>query len=127
MWRLFKRPAFTRTQWAVTFLGFIHFCLGYTDQAVAYQTAAIAEARSEQHRPSTAQSLSMKARLLCLLWDAELLAEHAEQLFAIGADQGFPYWRAQGLIYGGWAKVATGGLDGGISALRGPPPYRRRC
>jgi predicted ATPase len=102
----------------LTFLGFIHFCLGYPDQALAYYTAAITEARREQHRPSIAQSLSMKARLLCFLGDAELLAEHAEQIFAIGVDQGFPYWRAQGLIYRGWAKVATGGFDHGISSLR---------
>ena len=63
-------------------------------------------------------SLSMKARLLCFLGDADLLAEHAEQIFAIGVDQGFPYWRAQGLIYRGRAKVATGGFDHGISSLR---------
>jgi predicted ATPase len=103
---------------SLTFLGFIHFCLGYPDQALAYHTTAIEEARSEQHRPSIAQSLAMKARLLCLLGDAGLLAEHAEQIFAIGVDQGFPYWRAQGLIYRGWAKVATGGFGDGISSLR---------
>jgi predicted ATPase len=102
----------------LTFLGFIHFCLGYPDQALAYQTAATTEAQSEQHRPSILQSLSMKARLLCLLGDAVLLAEHAEQLFAIGVDQGFPYWRAQGLIDRGWAKIVTGGFDDGTSALR---------
>jgi predicted ATPase len=102
----------------LTFLGFIHFCLGYPDQAIAYQAAATAEALREQHRPSIAQCLSMNARLLCLLGDAGLLAEHAEQLFAIGADQGFPYWRAQGLIYRGWAKVVTGDFDDGLSALR---------
>jgi predicted ATPase len=60
----------------------------------------------------------MNARLLCLLGNAGLIAEHAEQLFAIGADQGFPYWRAQGLIYRGWAKVAIGDFDDGVSALR---------
>jgi class 3 adenylate cyclase/predicted ATPase len=102
----------------LTFLGFIHFCLGYPDQALAYFKAAMAEAWSEQHRLSIAQSLAMKARLLCLLGDVGLLAEHAEQLFAIGVEQGFPYWRAQGLIYRGWAKVAMGGIDDGISSLR---------
>jgi class 3 adenylate cyclase/predicted ATPase len=103
---------------SLTFLGFIHFCLGYPDQAVAYHTAAIEEARSEQHQPSVAQSLGMNVLLLSLLGDAAVLAEHAEQLFAIGVDQGFPIWRARGLIFRGWATVATGGFDDGISSLR---------
>jgi predicted ATPase len=102
----------------LTFLGFIHFCLGYPDQALAYQTTATAEARSDQHRPSIAQCLSMKARLLWFLGDAGSLVEPAEELFAIGVDQGFPYWRGQGLIYRGWTKVATGNFDDGISVLR---------
>ena len=102
----------------LTFLGFIHFCLGYPDQAVAYQTAATAEAGSDQHRPSIAQCLSMKARLLWLLRDVGSLVEPAEELFTIGVDQGFPYWRGQGLIYRGWAKVATGNFHDGISLVR---------
>ena len=81
----------------LTFLGFIHFCLGYPDQALAYFRAAMAEAWSEQHRPSIAQSLAMKARLVCLLGDVGLLAEHAEQLFAIGVEQGFPVLASTGI------------------------------
>jgi predicted ATPase len=102
----------------LTFLGFIHLCLGYLDQAVAYQTAATAEAGSDQHRPSIAQCLSMRARLLWLLGDVGLLVEPAEELFAIGVDQGFPYWRGQGLIYRGWVKVGAGNFDEGISLIR---------
>src|SRR5262249_28951408 len=91
---------------------------GYPDQAVAYHTAAIEEAGNEQHQPSVAQSLGMKVLLLSLIGDGALLSEHAEQLFAIGVDQGFPIWRARGLIFRGWASVATGGFDDGISSLR---------
>src|SRR5262249_33564152 len=32
--------------------------------------------------------------------------------------QGFPIWRARGLIFRGWATVAMGGFDDGISLLR---------
>jgi predicted ATPase len=60
----------------------------------------------------------MQARLLWLLGNAVSLTKHAEQLLAIGVDQGFPYWRAQGLIYRGWAQVMTSDFDQGISALR---------
>ena len=115
--RLFMRPGLTRHHGS-HFLGFIHFCLGYPDQALAYHTAAMAEARSELHQPSVAQSLGMKVLLLSLLGEAGSLAEHAEQLFTIGVDQGFPIWRARGLIFQGWAKIATGVFDDGICSLR---------
>jgi predicted ATPase len=103
---------------SLTFLGLIHFCVGYPDQARTYHDAAISEARSQRHAPSIAQSLSMKARLLYLIGNAELLAECADALFAIAVDQGFPVWRAQGLIYGGWAKAAAGDADNGLSSIR---------
>jgi predicted ATPase len=102
---------------ALTFLGFIHFCLGYPDQALAHFTSSLAKARNEQHRPSIAQGVSMRAHLLCLLGDIQSLAEDADQLFAIGVEQGFPYWRAKGLIFRGWANVAAGDSDDGISSL----------
>jgi predicted ATPase len=60
----------------------------------------------------------MKARLLYLIGNAELLAECADALFAIAVDQGFPVWRAQGLIYGGWARAAAGDADNGLSSIR---------
>ena len=40
-------------------------------------------------------------------------------------EQGFPFWRAQGAIYGGWAKVKAGDIKEGISLLRsGTAAYR---
>ena len=60
----------------------------------------------------------MKARLHYLIGNADLLAECADALFAIAVDQGFPVWRAQGLIYGGWAKAAAGDADNGLSSIR---------
>jgi class 3 adenylate cyclase/predicted ATPase len=103
---------------SLTFLGLIHFCVGYPDQARTYHDAAISEARIQRHTPSIAQSLSMKARLLYLIGNAELLTECANALFAIAVDQGFPLWAAQGLIYGGWAKAAAGDADNGLSSIR---------
>ena len=46
---------------SLTFLGLIHFCIGYLDQARTYHDAAISEARSQRYTPSIAQSLSMEA------------------------------------------------------------------
>jgi predicted ATPase len=100
------------------FLGFIDLCLGYPDRSLAFLAAAIAEAGSEQHPPSVLQGRSMKAKVLCLRGDTAQLAQDAEQIFAIGVDQGFPFWRATGSIYRGWVKVMTGGSRDGISELR---------
>ena len=102
----------------LAFLGFVDFCLGYPNRALTSLEAAIAEAQREQHRPSVAQCLSMRAKMLCLLHDHKSLAQDAEQLFMIGVDQGFPYWRSAGSIYQGWVKVITGEFNRGISELR---------
>jgi predicted ATPase len=96
---------------AATFIGFTHMCLGYLDQALAWHDAGIEDAKAAQHRPSLAQTLSMKARFLCLGGnDVGLLSEYADQLFAIAVDEGFPYWRAQGLIFRGWVKARKGDI-----------------
>jgi hypothetical protein len=50
----------------------------------------------------------MKARLLWLLRDVRSLVEPAEELFAIGVDQGFPYWRGQELNLQGLGQGRDG-------------------
>ena len=44
--------------------------------------------------------------------------EQADQLVAVTTEQGFPYWRAVGDIFRGWAKAKNGDLTEGISLLR---------
>jgi TolB-like protein/class 3 adenylate cyclase/predicted ATPase/DNA-binding winged helix-turn-helix (wHTH) protein len=100
-------------------LGVVLFCLGFPDQAAAQCNAAIAEARRLAHPPSLAGSLAAGARLLSLLGNDAALAERADQLIAVASDQGFPYWRAQGVIYRGWVEVKNGVATEGISVLRG--------
>ena len=55
---------------------------------------------------------------ICALGDHAASAELADQLIAVATEQGFPYWRAQGTIYRGWAKVKNGDVAEGISLLR---------
>jgi predicted ATPase len=100
------------------YLGIVLFCLGFPDQALAQSNAAIAEARRLAHPPSLAQSLNIGTRLLSLDGDNVALDGRAEQLAAIATEQGFPYWRAAGTIFRGWAKVKNGGVVEGISLLR---------
>jgi len=100
-------------------------CLGYPDQALSRCEAAIAEARRLAHLPSLAVSLVNGARVLSLVGDTSALAQLADELYAVTAEQGFPVWRAQGIIFRGWVMVKNDDLGQGISLLRsGSAAYR---
>jgi tetratricopeptide (TPR) repeat protein len=107
------------------FLAIVLFCLGFPDQALAWSSAAIAEARRLAHRPSLAVSLSIGTRLLWLVGDNVALAERADELAALATEQGFPQWRAHGTIYPGWFKIKNGDVTDGMSLVRsGTTAYR---
>jgi predicted ATPase len=101
------------------FFGTALYCLGYPDQALAQNNAAIGEARRLVHPPSLAVSLAIGVRLLSLLGGNAALHERAEQLVALTNEQGFPHWGAQGAIYRGWVKVNNGDVTEGMSLLCG--------
>jgi predicted ATPase len=106
-------------------LAIVLSCLGYPDQALSRCDAAIAEARRLAHLPSLAVSLVNSTRVLSLVGDNAALNKFADQLYAVTAEQGFPVWRAQGIIFRGWVKVKNGDLTEGISLLRsGSAAYR---
>ena len=86
---------------------------------------AINEARRLAHPPSLAQSLGLATMLLSLGEDNTALDLCAGQLVAVTAEQGFAFYRAQGLICLGWAKVKDGDVPEGIPLLReGSAAYR---
>ena len=98
-------------------LGLVLFCLGYPERALAHSGAAIAGARKLAHVPSLVSSLGYGNRLLTLMADNSLDAQ-AKELFAITTEQGFPFFRAQGMIDRGWNKVRDGDIAAGVSLLR---------
>ena len=99
-------------------LGFVLFCLGYPDQALARSNAAIAEAVSLAHPPSLAASLANSARLHSLYGDDAALSERTGQLIAVATEQGFANYGADGTIFRGWAKVKHGDVTEGMFLLR---------
>jgi predicted ATPase len=99
-------------------LGLALLVLGFPEHALARGTAAIEEARRLAHPPSLVASLAVGGILLSLVGNNAVLGEWADQLVALATEQGFPHWRAQGMIYHGWSKVKNGDLAGGISVLR---------
>jgi len=100
------------------YLGNALFCLGFPEQALQLSNAAIAAAQRLAHLPSLAASLAISARLLSLMGDSAALGERADQLIAVTTERSFPFWRAQGTIYRGWAKAKDGDATEGISLLR---------
>jgi class 3 adenylate cyclase/predicted ATPase len=106
-------------------LGFVFFCLGYPEQALAKSNAAIAEARRLAHPPSLAVSLLLGAILLSFVGDNVALEERTGQLVAVATEQGFPFWRTYGTICRGWVRVKNDVVTEGISLLRsGSAAYR---
>jgi predicted ATPase len=99
-------------------LGIVLFCLGFPDQALARSSAAIAEPRRLAHTASLASSLGLASVLLSLVGDAATLSERADENVAVAAEQGFPFWRAQGNLYRGLIKVKNGEVAEGMSLLR---------
>jgi class 3 adenylate cyclase/predicted ATPase len=99
-------------------LGVVLFCLGFPDQALTQSSAAIAEARRLAHPASLAGGLAVGVRLLSLVGNDAVFGEWVDQLVAVTTELGFPFWRAQGEIYRGWAKVKQGDLTEGMSLLR---------
>jgi class 3 adenylate cyclase/predicted ATPase len=107
------------------YLGTDLFILGYPDQALALNNAAIAGARRLGRQNFFATALAVDARLLSLVGDNATLAERADQLVALATERGFAQWRAQGIIYCGWAKVKNGEMAEGTALLcAGTAAYR---
>jgi class 3 adenylate cyclase/predicted ATPase len=98
-------------------LGFVLFCLGFPDQAVAESNAVIAEAQRRAHPPALVGALAFGARLHSLTGDDAALNSQADQLVAVATEQGFAYWCAMGTVLSGWAKVKNGDVMAGLSLL----------
>ena len=110
---------------ARAYLGFVLFCLGLPDQAVARTSAAIAEAQTLAHPASLASSLMVGAMLHSLAGENGALGERADNLVAVAIEQGVPWWRTVGTIYRGWVEANNGDVAKGISLLRsGSAAYR---
>ena len=99
-------------------LGIVLFYLGYPDQALAHNNAAVAEALRVTHPPSLSMSLTNICRLLWLVGDITALKERADKVIAVATEQGFPFWGALGTFYREWSKMKTGDAVGGAALLR---------
>jgi predicted ATPase/DNA-binding winged helix-turn-helix (wHTH) protein len=106
-------------------LAIVLFCLGYPDQALALSRTTLAEAQRLGHPASLTLSRIFDAILLALVGDHAALDAQAGELIAAAIEHGFALYRAQGTIFGGWAKVGSGEVSEGLHLLRsGLDAYR---
>jgi predicted ATPase len=63
-------------------------------------------------------SLGIEALLLSIIGDDIGLEQRADSLVALANDQGFPFYRATGAIFRGWAKARNANVTEGLSLLR---------
>jgi predicted ATPase len=100
-------------------------CLGYLDQARFRSEASVEEANKLHH----VYSLAIALFGACIAdWAMRSCAEmqaRADALIAVSNEHGFPYSRAAGTVFRGWALAGSGQTTAGVTLLRaGVAEYR---
>jgi predicted ATPase len=109
----------------LTYLSHDLFCLGYLDRACVKNEEAIKEARELRHSFSIAHSLSQACWVDWATRPREELQRRADAAIAVSAEHGFPFNRAVGTLFSGWALAMSGQITDGISLLQeGLAAYR---
>jgi predicted ATPase len=93
-------------------------CLGYIDQASFRSEAAGEEARSLHHPHSLAIALGGACWVDWATRSCEKLQARADAYAAVSDEHGFPWHRAVGTVYRGWALAGGGQSAEGIALLR---------
>ncbi|WP_459572321.1 adenylate/guanylate cyclase domain-containing protein [Cupriavidus sp. 8B] len=102
----------------LTFLAWILWYLGYSDQARKRSQEALTLAQEVSHPHSLAHALVFAAELHQLRREAQLTQACAEAVITLSTEQGFPFWLAWGTILRGWALAEQGSSEEGIAQIR---------
>ncbi|UPK38194.1 AAA family ATPase [Bradyrhizobium sp. 186] len=113
---VFLSPRFNRAS-ALSWLSLVLFILGYPDQALVRSSEAVAEARGMQHLSTLAYILAAACRLLFTCRNPHL-GDRVDELMALTAAQGFPFFHAMGTIYRGGVRADEGDGEGGTECVR---------
>ena len=82
--------------------------LGYPDQSRRKNQEALALARELAHPFSLAYALSFAGQLHQCRREPQLVRERAEATIGLATEQGFPFWRAWGIVLQIWALAEEG-------------------
>jgi predicted ATPase len=97
--------------------GWFLWYLGYADQGLLRSHEAVTVVQQSAHPFSLALVLAGAALFHQLRRDGHAAQEYAEAVISLAQGQGFPLWRAGGLILGGWALAHQGQGKEGIAQI----------
>jgi predicted ATPase len=103
---------------ASSYLALTLWMLGYPDQAVALERAAVAHVEMLNHSHSLAQGLTYLCILYILAQEYELVLAPAQRLLALSEEHSFPLLAAVSHIFIGGALVQGGQVEPGIAQIR---------
>jgi len=108
----------TLASWALWYLG-------YPDQGLAQSQQAVTLAQ-QLSRPFILSAALVRAALLHRLRrEVHFTQERVEAAISLATDQGFPHWRAQGVVLRGWTLAHQGQAQEGIAQMhQGLRDYR---
>jgi predicted ATPase len=106
--RVYCRSIFARVLWA----------LGYPEQALGSSDVALRLAEETSHSHTLAQALSLAAAFHLDRRDVERTECLAREAVALAAEHDFPYWRATGHLWWGWALVQRRNIEKGLAQIR---------
>lgn len=101
-----------------SFMAWNTWLLGQPDLALHYSEEALHLALELSHPYSIGFALCIKAMFHQFRQESEMVLQHAEAAIALAQEQRFEFWLATGIAMRGWALVAQGRVDEGISQLR---------
>jgi predicted ATPase len=103
--------------WCLSHLAQALWVLGYPDQALERNHAALTLAQELSHPPSLAAVLFYVAFIHCYRREAHATQERAEAAMALASAQGFPQWLTGGTILRGWALAMQGRAEEGMAQI----------
>ena len=98
--------------------------LGYPEQALARNAAALSLARQHAHPFSLAQALNWATWLHHFRRDGIATHAAAEAVLALATEQGFTMWNAHGTFLRGWSLLAQGQAAGSAEMRQGLAAYQ---
>ena len=99
-------------------LAFDLCCLGYPDQALAFQKQALAQAYALAHPFSLAYALTWGAMLHGEMGEVDSQLQAAEAAIALGEEHHLRFWSSWGTVLRGWAQAEACQLEVGLAELQ---------
>ena len=94
------------------------WALGYPEQALSSSEEALRLAEGTSHSHTLAQALSLAAAFHLDRRDVERTEHLAREAVALATEHDFPYWRATGCLWWGWALVQRRDVEKGLAQIQ---------